>query len=537
MTPREARAQLWSQLETRAAKAGREARFTVYWHQDRSLGVEVTPIDNQLHVRVTPAMIEAANAISEPYLSGLATHHAGRPFVERAANDLRENLGKTVSLNTYAVAVRVPTYLPTRSTVTISVYRHFSVDPGDLSGLLDDPQTKALTALQTDKKRQLLLLAEVVTALMGVESEDEEDEVETAVRPWASNRNVIFFGPPGTGKSFLLASLVEKHLAAPESHVLRVTFHPEYSYYDFIGSYRPSVGWLKTTSGFRGADGKERNEEPRTYYRFDPGPLSTALKLAAKTPDLPTVLVIEEINRGNCAAIFGEVFQLLDRILDKDRAAKHGVPLGSSEYAIHPSSEWAAWLASELPDENQVFKHEPPTLRLPPNLYLYATMNTSDQSLFPMDTAFRRRWGMEFVGIGRSNDEKVKVPLHGRDVIGVPWVRLMRLLNEQIVQHTRSDDKQVGPFFVRPLSSTQMVGAEEFCSKVIFYLWADVFRDQPAVVFLPKYSTYEEVVDGFKAGNHVFRTEITAAVGVATPALMTTELVPGDVGEDPEAGK
>lgn len=203
-----------------------------------------------------------------------------------------------------------------------------------------------------------------------------------------------------------------------------------------------------------------------------------------------------DLRGGNCAAIFGDVFQLLDRDAD-----------GVSEYPIQPSSEWARWLDREVPECDAWRSGR---LRRPGNLYLWATMNTSDQSLFPMDTAFRRRWGMEHVGI-RSANKRALVGVRSGGPL-VPWSELMQPLNAAIVAHTRSDDEQMGPWFIKAPAGARAVPSTEFKSKVLFYRWNDVFRDQPEHVFRSNITTYDQLNQRYEAGNDVFVAVVRAAV-------------------------
>ena len=527
---------LFSQLRRRAELRGRKVRFPVYFqgHEDR--GVEVLLLGDALRVRVAPEALAVLGGLDEAaYLATLKDDAARRSW-RSAARALRENPGATVNLHTYAVAVCMPAYNPRRRTPSLTVYESFCADPEDLVELLEPKQIAQLRAIRSERGRlpRLREMGEVlfphpandadayVSEPLGdddpfggapyVSLVDDVAEAESleAESVWARHRNVIFFGPPGTGKSYTVEQIVAEHLQADEAHVVRATFHPEYGYFDFVGSYKPVVGWLSLSSSsavFHDADGRSGDREPRAYYRFEPGPMSRALALAAANPRDPVVLVIEEINRGNTAAIFGDVFQLLDRS-SGSRTTRD--PVGWSEYAIHPSGDWAAWLSESVPSRSAVYDRASGRLRLPPNLYLYATMNTSDQGLYPMDTAFRRRWGMEYRGVDGGGDPSIRVQLHARDEVGVPWLALMSALNEAIVDYTHSDDKQVGPWFVKPTPGSEMVEAVEFKSKVLFYLWADVFRDEPTRVFRAGITTYEKLVARYAAGRSVFNEAVLA---------------------------
>ena len=217
------------------------------------------------------------------------------------------------------------------------------------------------------------------------------------------------------------------------NNIFRTTFHPDYDYSTFVGCYKPV---------------KEDNE---LDYKFIPQVFTNAYICALRHKEDPIYLIIEEINRGNCAQIFGDLFQLLDR---KD---------GISSYAIKPDTELSKYLAGEgVPSEE---------LRLPKNLHIYATMNTSDQSLFPMDSAFKRRWSMEYKPINYSNEKasQFTIEIAGKKY---SWVKFLQMVNEMIINATDSEDKQMGEFFIK-----NSVSEKEFINKVMFYLWNDVCKD------------------------------------------------------------
>lgn len=308
-------------------------------------------------------------------------------------------------------------------------------------------------------------------------------------------RQIIYYGPPGTGKSHLIAQELEESGLRREQ-IYRITFHPEYGYHDFIGSYRPMVGFSRRESKQIIRDGKVFHEdvfdahhqrfldpegipnvlvEPITYYDFDPGPLSLACAKALKEPNKTVVLIIEEINRGNCAAIFGDIFQLLDRCTEARMQNAEVWEEGWSEYPIVLHSEWAQWFARILKNTEQrgfFFQDGMGQLRLPPNLHIKATMNTSDQGLFPMDSAFRRRWFMKYIGIRYEMEffPQFSVPLFARDTKGVAWNVFLSNINQRIITQTDNEDKQLGPYYIHAKKHT-LVNPEDFQSKVLFYLW------------------------------------------------------------------
>lgn len=495
-----------------AAKGPNES--LTLWFQGRDEGrVEAIQFNGDLRVPVSPDVLARLDKVN------LAALEAVMPtsefdYCSNAIASVRANAGKTVSLNRITSGVLGPLFLPNRKAQRYNAYEEFRVALAEVLPLLS-AEEQARAASYGDQLR----LNELGRVLYPDEGEKagaaplstapEASDADEEERIWERRRNVIFFGPPGTGKSHGIKDLVEKHLRAAPEHVIRVTFHPEYGHADFVGSFRPAVGWLRTGVPFVDADRATGDEEPRTYYRFEPGPFSRALQLASRNADKPVVLIIEEINRGNCAAIFGDVFQLLDRDDEAD-----GPGAGASVYPIEPASEWREWLSRNT---GQGAFDPARGLVIPGNLYLLATMNTSDQNLFPVDTAFRRRWGMEYVGVNDGWD--FPVDLHRNDTTGVKWSVLRRALNKLIVEHTRTDDKQMGGYFLRPNRATGRADLLEFASKILFYLWSDVFRDAPSIVFHQDAKTYEQLVQRYTSGHGTFSKAVLDACHVtAAPA-------------------
>lgn len=267
----------------------------------------------------------------------------------------------------------------------------------------------------------------------------------------APSRQIIYFGAPGTGKSHKVREIIGEETNQP--NVFRTTFHPDTDYASFVGCYKPSM--RPTTSAEKTLTGKDEE----IVYTFVPQVFTDAYVYAYKHPSETTYLVLEEINRGNCAQIFGDLFQLLDR---KD---------GVSEYKIKADNDLAKYLVAQLGEESEGIKDG--KLCLPANLSILATMNTSDQSLFPMDSAFKRRWEWEYVPINYSEDI-----LSGSFDITIgekiySWVEFIQSVNKHIFDLTQSEDKQMGNFFIK-----HSVDESEFKSKVMFYLWYEVLRDE-----------------------------------------------------------
>lgn len=258
----------------------------------------------------------------------------------------------------------------------------------------------------------------------------------------------IFFGAPGSGKSF---KLKEEILPKDEKLVFRTTFHPDTDYSSFVGCYKPQM------------------KDDKIVYAFAPQVFTDAYVAAwnGLSENEKYYLVIEEINRGNCAQIFGDLFQLLDRKKES----------GYSEYPIKADNDLRDYLEhAKTKDGGQVLINKEGIkdgkLCLPPNLNIIATMNTSDQSLFPMDSAFKRRWSWEYVPI------KYDEPKSSAFVINIPgspfekWVDFLKKINGIILEKTQSEDKQMGNFFIKG-----NIDSQEFKDKVMFYLWSEVCKD------------------------------------------------------------
>ena len=266
----------------------------------------------------------------------------------------------------------------------------------------------------------------------------------------------IFYGAPGTGKSHEVKKQTGELLYSGEErdlpNVFRTTFHPDTDYASFVGCYKPTM--KPTSKEEKTLTGKDEE----IVYEFVPQAFTDAYVYAYNNPTEQTYLVIEEINRGNCAQIFGDLFQLLDR------------KGGKSEYKIKADKDLANYLIEILGEDSEGIKEG--KLCLPANLNILATMNTSDQSLFPMDSAFKRRWEWEYIPIN------YKEPKSGTFDINIgktpySWIAFIEKVNERIFDLTQSEDKQLGNFFIK-----HSVDEKEFKSKVMFYLWYEVLRDE-----------------------------------------------------------
>lgn len=293
----------------------------------------------------------------------------------------------------------------------------------------------------------------------------------------------IYYGAPGTGKSKTI-----KDLTFGES-VIRTTFHPDSDYASFVGTYKPITEEvdLRDCYGKKVIDDdtKEVVKEERIAYKFIPQAFLEAYVKAWKKlgSSKKQYLIIEEINRGNCAQIFGDLFQLLDRN-----------EYGFSDYPIvadkdmqkYLEKEFAGWEITNKDEINQLYGEanmvnlimKGERLVLPSNLYIWATTNTSDQSLFPIDSAFKRRWDWKYVPIREGRDKETNAPLNWYINTGdkqYKWWSFISKVNELIGSLTNSEDKKLGYFFCKAKDGE--IDADLFVSKVIFYLWNDVFKD------------------------------------------------------------
>ena len=294
-----------------------------------------------------------------------------------------------------------------------------------------------------------------------------------------SEKQIIYYGAPGTGKSFAIEEQTK------DEDVIRTTFHPDSDYSTFVGCYKPTTidVPMRDVTGKVIVEKGEPVTEKRIVYEFVNQAFLQAYvgawqKMAGVTIDKAQkqYLVIEEINRGNCAQIFGDLFQLLDR----NR-------WGFSEYPIKADADMKKQIKKQLTGltfinglvisalfggkdiVGQVLEGD--ILLLPPNLFIWATMNTSDQSLFPIDSAFKRRWDWKYVPIANAGLNWA-IEVKGKKY---DWWDFLKKINALIGETTNSEDKKLGYFFCK--TETGIIDAESFVGKVIFYLWNDVFKD------------------------------------------------------------
>lgn len=291
--------------------------------------------------------------------------------------------------------------------------------------------------------------------------------------------NVLLYGVPGVGKSHEIQT---KYCDDPE-RMERVVFHPDYTYSDFVGQILPRVE-------------KDKDGNEKLKYVFTPGPFTRMLKKAQEDPSNHYYLVIEELNRGNAPAIFGEIFQLLDR---KDEDEFPAEEVGESEYGI-----------SNYDVAKEVYGDENHPVRIPSNMNILATMNTADQNVFTLDTAFLRRWSTRQI---ENNFEKSE---HSKDMIDgtkVSWGTFATVINDMIIDSNTdmvsSADKCLGIYFAKK----KELDADKFSEKVLKHLWDNAFRMDPTVIFNESCKSLEDVVSKYETSEadkleSVLRTEV-----------------------------
>lgn len=364
------------------------------------------------------------------------------------------------------------------------------------------------------QKRVDTLLRLNATKVIGLEDLDADSEgisPDDLEEPRISGgTNILLYGVPGSGKSWT----IEHEYCRAESHVERLVFHPDYTYSDFVGQILPDV-----------------DEEGLVTYKFTPGPFTTILRDAYRNPTQEYILIIEEINRGNAPAIFGEVFQLLDRALEPKKDQEIVYPSGTSEYGI--TNRYMA--AVIYGDGNH-------KVRIPSNLFIIGTMNTSDQNVFTLDTAFQRRWNMRLI---ENTFENVRASLADAVILDteVTWKIFCTTINKIVVGNkarmASAEDKRLGVYFIHEsdlkyderansadndlrgeynallraerdgsLTSEQKTRLYEirealkkvrkFPEKVIKYLWDDAFRFNPQDLFdTVRFDNLEDIIRHF----------------------------------------
>lgn len=276
--------------------------------------------------------------------------------------------------------------------------------------------------------------------------------------------NILLYGVPGAGKSHT----IKTEYCSDETYLERVVFHPDYTYSDFVGQILPRVE--KTENG------------DKLKYVFTPGPFTKMLKKAVNDPENYYYLIIEELNRGNSPAIFGEIFQLLDRKDDEEEFSAEEI--GESEYGI-----------SNYDVAIEVYGNENHFVKIPSNMFILATMNTADQNVFTLDTAFQRRWNMKQIENNFDSANHSKSTIAGTKL---SWGAFATVINDLVVDinvdMASSEDKRLGAYFAKK----KELEVTRFPEKVLKYLWDDAFKMDKVAIFRDEYKSLEDVITAYE---------------------------------------
>jgi len=424
--------------------------------------IEIISVFNNVKIRVydVDEDVHSTHTISKPFILIIAketsvTTHPGR-------RTLKMNIGFLYN------DIKNQNFYDEINTITSNPWFGYSlsydnIDTGVLTiTIIKAPQPEAIEGkpklvYATSSERKVIWnkLVDDYSKKYDLLNKDEEPYPTSNANNFSA-KNIIYFGSPGTGKSNTVDKLTEGQ------NVRKITFHPEYDYHSFVGSYKPSM--------------KDEN----IVYKFVPQIFTKIYVEAWNNPEEHYFLQIEEINRGNCAEIFGDLFQLLDR--DSD---------GSSKYEVDADEELIKYLTDELEENKDGIKDG--KIKLPKNLSILATMNTSDQSLFPMDSAFKRRWNWEYIQINYDcTISNFTIKLDNGNYY--EWLKFLKEVNTLILETTGTPDKQIGNWFINATSTGNLIDEKNFINKVLFYLWNDVFKDEDESLFDidNKTRTYED---------------------------------------------
>lgn len=330
------------------------------------------------------------------------------------------------------------------------------------------------------------------------------------------SKNLIVYGAPGTGKSYSVEEDREKYFDN-EMLYSRVTFNPNYAYYDFVGSYKPSPIYIKKKEDkdeYYKSNMKDKLEYqmmPSINYSFVPGPFVDILCRALNNPNHNFLLIIEEINRADAAAVFGDIFQLLDR--QKDKAESD---YGCSTYGITLGKDAMDYLTTRINNESNNFKKDE-SVKIPSNLYIWCTMNSADQNVNRMDTAFKRRWEFKYIDINSFKDEeekerieKIKIKFNlGNESIDVKWNDFRVKLNETLEEIEVGEDKFIGPYFITDVDENNYISEDAIKYKLLMYLKDDVLRYNSTDLLRENYS-FGSLLKDYEQGNVIFNENFTA---------------------------
>ncbi len=406
--------------------------------------------------------------------ANLSLYEAAKDYVEGTMRDLFSQTITTETINALSTVQTLPLF---------SLLNKVIYSANDLDSTFDE--------------KRLNLNADLIdNAILYIESQipDNDAYLESISKKNkttnSSGENKIYYGAPGVGKSYQIDQLCD------EDNSIRTIFHPDSQYSDFTGCLKPTMS---------GAN---------VVYEFRPGPFTLAFIQASLFPEEMFYLVIEEINRASPAAVFGELFQLLDRSAN-----------GESCYEVTLSDpDMVAFINDKCPgalNGNNI--------KIPRNLSIYATMNSSDQAVMPMDTAFKRRWKFEYVPIDFSEcpHGNIAVPIAGEASIVTTWKNLAESINDILEREDIPEDRLLGPWFLKASELDSLENsANALRGKLLLYLWDDVLRHgDKGLIFADGIMSYGNLVKNLKTGNKIFSSQLESVLKAKTPEPLQQDAV------------
>lgn len=404
--------------------------------------------------------------------------HSGRKSIKYSDKNVYQYNGEQYSNTEFVRHARIALGLKEDACWFIYSLEVYNQDELHMSAIIVDKDNSVEYENSSERRNSWL---DLIDTEEGTSTYKERDHID-----FYYPLQQIYYGAPGTGKSHRIKEIIQENGIDEKEQVFRTTFHPDSDYSTFVGCYKPIMKSIPQTYVVEGkekpvidiATGKQ-SEKEEIVYDYTPQAFIQAYTKAWTNPNKPVILVIEEINRGNCAQIFGDIFQLLDRGDDD-----------SSDYEIKPDKALEDYLKGYFAKINDIEIPERiksgEIMKLPSNLYIWATMNTSDQSLFPIDSAFKRRWDWVYMPIDTKKEIwhiKVGGALYS-------WTAFLEKINNEILTDETAEDKHLGFYFCK--AENNEITQETFVGKVLFYLWNDVFKVYgiPAVIGSSKEWSY-----------------------------------------------
>lgn len=420
----------------------------------------------------------------------------------------------------FAKNIRYHNLLKELKTLEIDAKKSISIKDDKI-----DEVRKKVYQFETSKKRDLDYIDLLYSTESLIENEIIADEIERGnqvkIKEIPTNpvdvampHNLIIYGAPGTGKSYALENEYRKKYFNDNYLHSRVTFNSNYSFYDFVGVYKPIPIYVKKKVAEEDYFGSNKTDKldiqmaPIIDYTFVPGPFLITLCKALSDNTHNYLLIIEEINRADVAAVFGDVFQLLDR-------AKEGGTKNCSEYGIAFNKDVMDYLAANVGVNNDCFEKDC-FVKIPSNMYIFATMNSTDQNVNRMDSAFKRRWDFRYLGINENDDGigDVFIKFNGFANL-INWNKFRKTLNDYLSTTVEvSEDKLIGPYFIDDMyeeNGVKLITQQAIKYKLLMYLKDDVLRHNSTMLFRENWN-FGVMISVYDNGSLVFSDEFAEKI-------------------------